>query len=314
MAVTIQQLKCFVKMAEVMHYTKAAEQLHVSQPSLSYSISELEKELGLTLFERRKNTTFMTQYGVELLPYARDVLDKVEAVRMKSYELIDSSRGTINLGNIYSISFDFVPRILERFYTNKENCHITVNFLQGVTSILTDKLMDGSLDLIFSGESENSSLQRVHIFTQELKLVLPANHALAAHTEVALEDVQGEGLISLGEGSNISNHIAQCFRGRGLHANFVLSVAECSAMGAFISSNMAVAIAPIVPSFNSNNVRIIPFVQADRELLGRKIYLQWPKDRLLSPITRKFRDFVLHEFSTNRSGLGCLLGENHFYL
>ena len=300
---TIQQLKCFVKMAEVMHYTQAAEQLHVSQPSLSYSIAELEKELGLTLFERRKNKTYMTRCGDELLPYAQDVLDKVDAVHMKSYELIDSSRGTINLGNIYSISFDFIPRILERFYADKENCRITVNFLQGVTNILTDKLMDGSLDLIFSGESEDNSLQSVHIFTQELKLVLPASHPLSTRTDVTLEDVQAEGLISLGEGSNISNHIAQCFRSRGLSANFVLSVAECSAMGAFISSNMAIAIAPIVPSFNSNNVKIIPFVKADRELLGRKIYLQWQKNRLLSPITRKFRDFVLDEFSKSSKGL-----------
>ena len=136
---TIQQLKCFSVMAEVLHYTKAANQLYVSQPSLSYSISELEKELGFPLFERRDNKTFLTHFGESILPYVRVALDKLEAIQIKAYELADPFTGSINLGNIYSISFDFIPQLLERFYTNKENA-ISVaekNFFDAIE--ITDK-------------------------------------------------------------------------------------------------------------------------------------------------------------------------------
>ena len=294
---TIQQLKCFIVTAEVLHYTKAANQLYISQPSLTYSISELEKELGLPLFERRENKTYLTSYGEALLPYAKVALDKMEAITVKAYELIDPSTGTINLGNIYSISFDFIPQVLERFYADKENGRIAVSCVQGVNQILIERLMEGTLDLIISGESKHKDIQQTFLFTQELKVVVPTGHRLAKLEEARLTDLEGEGLISLGESSNISGHIAQCFQSRGLEARFALSVAECSAMGAFVSSNMGIAIAPIVPSFHSNSVKIIPFVQEDKELLGRDIYLRWAKNQYMTPAVRRLRDFIITEFA-----------------
>lgn len=295
---TIQQLKCFIVTAEVLHYTKAANQLYISQPSLTYSISELEKELGLPLFERRENKTFLTPYGEALLPYAKVALDKLDAITIKAYELIDPSTGSINLGNIYSISFDFIPQVLERFYSKQENGKIAVSCVQGINMTLIERLMEGTLDLVIAGASEHKDIQQEFLFTQELKLVVPADHHLAALQEVSLTDLKGEGLISLGQNSNISGHIAECFRTRGLEAKFALSVAECSAMGAFVSSNMGLAIAPIVPSFHSNSVKIIPFVEPDKALLGRSIYLRWAKNQYMTPAVRRLRDFILSEFKT----------------
>jgi len=293
---TIQQLRCFIVVAETLKFTTAAERLHISQPSLSYSISELEKELGIPLFKRVNNMIRITQYGEALLPYVKVALDNIEAITVKAYELLDPATGTVNLGNIYSISFDFVPRILELFYADKENGQVTISIFQGVNRVLMDKLMDGSLDLVISGKSQSSEVHSRYLFTQELKYVVPADHPLAGRKEVSLADVGSEGLISLGEGSNITGHIDRCFKARGLQPNFVLHVAECSAMGAFISSNMATAIAPIVPSLSSNSVRVIPFTEEDRQLLGRKVYLQWGKNKYLPPPARAFRDFIIDEF------------------
>ena len=299
---TIQQFKCFVAMAEMLHFSKAAKRLHISQPSLSYSISELEKELGLPLFERRDNKTHITRYGKELLPYVVLALDKLESIRIKAYELSDPSVGSINLGHLYSISFDFVPKVLELFYADKENCRITVNFFQGVNKILTDELLNGSLDLILSGKSENESFTGVYLFSQELKFVISEDHPLANREEVTLENVKDEEFVSLGENSNIDEHLVQCFGSRGYEPKFVLNVAECAAMGAFISSNMCVAITPVVPSFNSCAVRVIPFCAEDRELLKRKIFLMWEKDRYLPPAAHKFRNFLLKKFGEKSRG------------
>ncbi len=289
---TIQQLKCFVVMSEVLHYTKAAEKLHVSQPSLSYSISELEKELGLSLFKRIDNKTAITRYGKEILPSAKAVLYHEESIRVRCYELTDQSAGVINLGNIYSLSFDFVPMLLERFYAYPENVQVSLNFFQGINKTLANMLMDGSLDLVISGWPQNGEIEGECITVQELKLLVPLSHRLAGRDEVTLEDIKDEPLISVGENAN---HIAECAKKRGFAANFVLEVAECSAVGAFVSSGMGVAILPIIPSYSNNNVRIVPFAAADRALLDRKIFLLWRKERHLPPVVRRFRQFVLRD-------------------
>ncbi len=91
-------------MAEVLHYTKAANQLYISQPSLSYAISELEKELGVPLFERKGNRTCMTKYGESFLPYVRQIFGTLDEATAHLYEMLDASIGKINLGYIFSIS------------------------------------------------------------------------------------------------------------------------------------------------------------------------------------------------------------------
>ena len=286
---TIRQLECFLVMAEELHYTKAANRLHVSQPSLSYSISELEKELSLPLFVRKDNRTFLTRYGESLLPYAAEVMKLVNEMQLKAHGLANTSSGTIRLGNIYSVSFDFVPRLLEAFYSDKENGQIAVHISQGVNDALIGQLMEGELDFIISAFPNDERLISKHLFTQELKFIVPESHRLADRSAVSLEDVRDERLISLGRDSNIRNHIEDCFRERGMEASFALEVTECSAMGAYISSGMGTAIAPVVPSFKSNNVKIISFTEKDKELLGRKICLSWVKERYLPSTAKQFR-------------------------
>ena len=81
---TLQQLRYFCVMAEVLHYTKAAKQLYISQPSLSYALSELSKELGVPLFGKSGKRTYLTQYGEAFLPYARNALAELSKGRNRT--------------------------------------------------------------------------------------------------------------------------------------------------------------------------------------------------------------------------------------
>ena len=293
---TVRQLECFLAMAEELHYTKAADLLHISQPSLSYSISEMEKELGFQLFVRKNNHTVLSDQGAELLPYAQAVAAKLAEMTNKAKELANPMIGTVRLGNLYSISFDIIPQLLETFYKEKEHCYTSVNVVQGVSKLLMDQLINRELDLAIAGDMGSKQVEGVKLFTQELMFIAPLNHPLAGKKEVSLEEIKNEPLISLGSKSNISTHIAKCFEKRGLHANFSLEVAECSAMGAFISSNMCCAVAPIVPSLKSNNVSIIPFTEEDRLLMNRDMYLWWAKDRQISPAVKRLKRFIIRFF------------------
>ena len=113
---TLMQLRYFQALAGALNYTKTAEALHISQPSLSYAIAELEKDLGIPLFSKKNKRVFLTPYGEFFLTYVNRVLATLEeGVRMTRQMVLDPAGGTVTLGYFYSISSDFIPSIVEGF-------------------------------------------------------------------------------------------------------------------------------------------------------------------------------------------------------
>ena len=112
---TLQQLRYFCVMAEVLHYTKAAKQLYISQPSLSYALSELSKELGVPLFGKSGKRTYLTQYGEAFLPYARNALAELSKGETALLQIADTAAGCVNFGYIFSVGFSVMPALIDDF-------------------------------------------------------------------------------------------------------------------------------------------------------------------------------------------------------
>lgn len=292
---TLQQLKCFLVMAEVLHYTKAANQLYISQPTLSYALSELEKELGVPLFERKGNRTCITKYGESFMPYVKQIFSTLDEATARLYEMLDASSGKISLGYLYSISFDFVPRILEMFYADSGNSRITFDFFQGLHYAMIEKLKSASLDLMLSADPNDKTIMGVPVFNQELFVVVPEDHRLAKQEEVSLSDVKDEPLISLSKTSNIRNHLVKCFEKIGAKPTIVGEVAECIGMSALVRAKLGIAVTPLSPTFEGGSLKILRFRKEDRDAMKRKIYLLWLKDRQLEPSVKRFRDFIINQ-------------------
>jgi DNA-binding transcriptional LysR family regulator len=290
---TLQQLKYFLVMAEVRHYTKAANQVFISQPSLSYAISELEKELDVTFFERRGNRILMTRYGEEFLPYVKRIFATLDEAKTHLSEMLNATIGTINLGYIYSISFDFVPRMLELFYADQGNSQITFEFFQGLHQTLIEKLKAGGVDLLLSANPGDKAITGVPVFRQELFVVVPEDHRLAKKEEVSLAEIKNEPLISLSKTSDIRNHLVRCFERIGAKPIVAGEVAECIGMSALVRANLGIAITPLSPTFEGGKLKALRFREDEREAMYRSICLLWIKDRPLGPSAKRFRDFLL---------------------
>lgn len=293
---TLQQLKCFLVMVEVLHYTKAANQLYISQPTLSYALSELEKELGVPLFEKKGNRTCITKYGESFTPYVKQIFSTLEDATARLYEMLDASCGKINLGYMYSISFDYVPRMLEKFYADEGNSRITFDFFQGLHSVMIEKLKSANLDLILTADPNDKTIIGAPVFHQELFVIVPENHRLARQDEVSLSDVKDEPLISIGgKASNIRNHLAKCYERIGSKPIIAGEVAECIAMSALVRANLGIAVTPLSPTFEGGRLKVLRFCEEERDALARKIYLLWLKDRQLEPAVKRFRDFIISQ-------------------
>jgi len=288
--VTLQQLVCFCTLADILHYTKAAAALHIAQPTLSYAIAELQRELGVPLFEKRGSKTTLTSFGAAFLPYASRSLEAIEEGQKTLAAMLSLDRETINLGYIYSVSFDFLPKIISEFQKEELNNIVYFNFYQGMKNQIIDKLKTETIDLAFSSEYHEKPIQSYPIFSQELFLVVPDEHPLRNAKEVHLEDFRDDPFIIANRGSGLRVFVDALFRSAGWTPKVVFEAEECNAMAAFVSSRQGVTIMPRIPLLDTYPVAALKLSSPP---LFRDISLLWKEGRALPPAAERFRAFVM---------------------
>lgn len=140
----LSQLNYFKKLAEVLHYTRAAQELFITQPTLSGAISSLEKELGAPLFERNGRSVLLTPYGEVFYEHVclalRAIDDGVAAVSARS----SASFGTVNLGTTFTTQDHYLPSLIRDFEEAFDK-RVIVKVSQGFTNYLTEQLHRGTL-------------------------------------------------------------------------------------------------------------------------------------------------------------------------
>lgn len=290
---TLLQLRYFVVLAQVLHYTKAAGKLHISQPGLSYAISELEKELGIALFEKRDKRIHLNNFGKFFLPYAEKSLKTLdEGIQMLQF-MIDPAHGTVNLGYFYSISATVIPEIIRGFYSTPENSSIVFNFTQNLNSEIVDELKSGKVDLAFCLRNDPAIVSR-QLFEQELFLAVPKDHPLASRDSVVLDDFADKPMVMLDEKSGLRSTVNSYFSAHNQVPQVSFDVQECNAVLQFVSLKLGLSIIPRVPAVDALAVKLIPIAG---EKLKRPIYLAWDGQRVLPPAVQKVRDYILEKFN-----------------
>ncbi|MBR0507116.1 MAG: LysR family transcriptional regulator [Clostridia bacterium] len=288
---TLQQLRYFCVTAEVLHYTRAASLLYISQPSLSYALSKLEKELNMPLFEKQGKQIALTKYGAEFLPYAKRALAELSKGQERLKELRAPSAGIINLGYIYSVSFSVLPAFVDRFYAHIGSRQTAFRFRQGMAGGLIEHLLNGSLDLLISGKPEIDSIDYLPVASQELFLAVPATHPLAGRDAVRLDEIKNEQFISITHESVIYRELADKFKKVSFSPNIVFEADEYSSIAASVTTGAGVAIMPKLPILDNFNLRLIPF--SDVPMIRDVCILRY-KLHAMSPAVQQVWEFAKH--------------------
>ena len=139
----------FSVLAKTQHYTKAANILNITQPSLSHAIDEIEKELGCLLFEKDGRNIKLTKYGKLLESHVNAGLKELETGQREIQYLMSPNEGLIKLAFIYTLGYSFVPNVLKNFHTIPANKQINFSLKQGNTTELLDGLENEKYDLCF---------------------------------------------------------------------------------------------------------------------------------------------------------------------
>ncbi len=288
---TLQQLRYFCVTAEVLHYTRAADLLYISQPSLSYALSKLEKELNMPLFEKRAKQVALTRYGAEFLPYAKRALAELSKGQERLKELRAPSAGIINLGYIYSVSFSVLPTFVDRFYAHYGSRQTAFRFHQGMAGALIEQLLNGSLDLLIAGKPDIDSIDWLKIASQQLFLAVPASHRLAARESVTLSDIADEQFISITHDAIIYRQLAEQFKQADFVPNIVFEADEYSSIAASVTVGAGVAIVPKLPVLDNFNLKLIPFADAN---MTRDVCMLRYRMHAMSPAVQSVWSFAKH--------------------
>ncbi len=286
---TLQELRYFCVTAEVLHYTRAANLLYISQPSLSYALNKLEKELGVPLFEKQGKKVLLTKYGEEFLPYAKRALAELSAGTDRLQEMKLPSAGIINLGYIYSVSFSILPDFVNSYYMYQGNQQTAFRFRQGMAGELIEQLLSGSLDLLIAGKPDIASIDCLPIYRQELFLAVPPTHRLAEHGAVSLSDISEENFISITHDAYIYHQLESQFKEASITPKIVFEADEYSSIAASLATGAGVAIVPKLPILDSFNVKLIPFREPP---MTRDIFLLRHASQEMMPAVRSAWEFA----------------------
>ncbi len=288
---TLLQLRYFREVAHTKHFTAAAESLHVAQPSLSYSIKELEKELGVPLFTRSASKKIdLTVYGTRFLVYAERALDALDegCAALRQHDGSDPLSGTVKLGVYYCISLSMVPQVQQMFNDEYPHNSLTVETYIHHTHTNSEELLTkGVVDLFLSSTNNSNGCESVPVATQKTYVVLPVTHHLAGKRSLRMEDLGAETLICADPESRLDRDIQAMIHAAGIKPSLKYCD-DWSAQYSLVAQGKGVAVTPKLP-MNESLMRAVPL---DDEHSNRTIYLSWPTNRKLPSQVEFFRDFI----------------------
>jgi len=288
--VEFDQLRYFLQVAERGNFTRAAEDLAISQPALSRSIQKLEEELGQPLFERRTRSVSLTDTGTLLQPRAQQILSIIEDTKAEITD--DGESGRVRIGAIPTVAPYFLPEVLQRFSTAFPQASLIVQ--ENTTDVLLKSCTQGEIDLaIVALPVPAKYLEIEELFEEELLLVLPPDHPLAEKPRIRMSDVEPFPFVLLDEAHCLSDNIVSFCRQRAFHPVAVERTSQLTMVQELVSLSHGVSMIPEMARHRDQSNRRV-YRSLTRPKPMRTIAVVWNPYRFQSRLLQAFREH-LHE-------------------
>lgn len=285
----LRQLYYFRTIAELEHYTRAAEKLFVSQSNLSHAIQELEDELNVKLFVRKGRNIKLTKYGELFLPYVQKSIEDLEAGISTLKDYINPDSGTVSMVGFPSLT-NFVTDIIVQYLSETNRINVKFHFSQESFYDIQSQLLAGKADLALGTRIDNPNVECVHLGEHQLALLIPMHHRLAQRDSVDLRELDGENFIAFDERSQLHHQTKELFQQLGIHPNIVMETPQDVIVYGLVAANRGVAITPAPLGGTPHNIKVLPIAN---DIPKRDLYMMWNKNRYIPPAAEYFRDFII---------------------
>lgn len=238
----IGQLEAFVQVAAHKSFSKAAETLFLTQPSVTARIQALEKEVDDELFERTGRGVRLTDAGSAFLPYAERVLRTLRDGRDALESLRNAEFGNLRLGTALTISAYVLPQILKTFRTKYPGVDVSVRTGRSehvLQMILSDEVQVGLVRTL-----HHSEIEEVRLYNEDIILVVDPSHRFARDGAVKLEDVARQPVIFYDKGSSHYTLTQNLFRQVGVVPNVAMELDSMEASKKMVEEGLGIALLP----------------------------------------------------------------------
>jgi len=292
----VHQLRYFVAVSETGNFSRAAQNCHVAQPSLSQQIKKLEETVGQPLFERQTRGATLTPAGWLLLPYARRILEEISEATRRVGDLDNDVSGPLTIGVLPTIAPYLLPRWLEEF--NHAYPEVVLSVDEGITPRLVEAIGGGEIDLALLSLPLAEPFVEYHpLFSEEFELALPTGHPLATARTVGMDDLAQESFILLHEGHCLSEQALEfCHTKAGFAPKVRCRSAQLETLLALIRAGMGVS---LVPKMAIRSDSGLVYRKLSPEAPRRQIALAWHRTRFRSTAAKAFVAWVTQRTGEN---------------
>jgi LysR family hydrogen peroxide-inducible transcriptional activator len=302
---TLRQLEYLVAVADTRHFGRAAERVHVTQPTLSEQLRTLERRLGVQLVERSRSNVVVTPLGFEVVEIARRMLRDAQRIRDVTGHAGSGMRGVLRLGLPSTIGPYLLPRVAPRLHAVYPQLKLYVR--EELPHVLPRGLAEGLHDVIVAPLPVNQSgLREAVLFEEPLHLAVPLDHELAKRESIRVQDLKGVDLLALGPGYQLRDLVVNLAAESGANIRFDYEGTSLDTLREMMATGLGVSLMPglYVRSVVSKDPRFKTF-DIGRRGLKRTIGMLWRKTKTSQPnferLAALFRETVADEFAEPRA-------------
>ncbi|WP_438950683.1 LysR family transcriptional regulator [Psychrobacter submarinus] len=300
MNISIRQLNAFIKVADNGSFTRASDQMYLTQSAVSGLIKELESSLGVVLFDRTTRQLSLSVVGHHLLPQARRILNEMQLFENEASSLTSLAQGNVRLA-VSQFAASSMPAVIAQF--GKHYPDISVSLLDCSAENLLKHIQDIEVDLGVGTELEfidnEDDIKADLLYQLPFCVVMPDDHPLAKKADITWQDLLYSPLITL-QGpfleqvtTELTDDVASHVQQARYKVNFMSTALEMTRQGFGIT--LCLPYMPeVIDWVSANNLQMRPLTQPKKM---RQFFIYQRSSRALSPATIAFKEFLQHYFA-----------------
>ncbi len=290
---TFRQLSVFEAVARHLSYSRAAEEMHLSQPAVSMQIKQLEENVGLSLFEQLGKKIFLTEAGHELYHYSRSIAQQLTEAESVINELKGVRRGKLKI-SVASTANYFAPQLLATFIQRFPDVTVSLNVTNRET--LLNQLAHNEMDMVIMGlPPDGLDLVAETFMENPLVIIAPVNHPLVIEKHIPLERLQHETFLVREQGSGTRISMERFFSQRGIRLNTGMEMSSNEAIKQAVQAGLGLGIVSIHTLALELEMNRLAVLDVESFPIMRHWFVVHRENKRLSVVSLAFKKFLLDE-------------------
>ena len=293
MHLTLRQLKVFESVARHLNYTRAAGELHLTQPAVSMQVKQLEESLGVALFEQLGKRIHLTEAGAEALAYARAITQQLDELESVLNRIKGLSGGRLRISVATTANY-FIPTLLGTFARRYPNVTVSLDVTNRET--LLRQLNENTVDLVIMGQPPvEADVEAEAFMDNPLVVVAPPDHALASMKNIPLSRLQEETFLVRESGSGTRIAMERFFSEREIQLKTGMEVGSNEAIKQSVQAGLGLGLLSRATIEQELELKRLAVLDVADFPIMRHWYVVHRKGKRLSAPAQKFKEFLKKE-------------------